>query len=283
MVNPSKTTSDFNQKNIIYYMLIQTLFNEKKTVSLSVSLFGAQITAGEINGDQIFFLSNTTSLEGPLPIRGGAPVCFPHFGKGTMMPDGLERKPSHGEVRQQIWNVKEKTNSRLILSLSSSEMTQNLETEITYETLENEISAQWIVRNNSDESVTFQAALHSYLKVSHVHDVTIKGLGNTYLDNLFNLSRKNDSPEIFSASSTPIDRVYIAPESEIEIADSRRVIQLKHKGFFNSVVWNPGRDHTLKDLSSWENFICVESCAVTPAPVLMPHNVWHGSLSVSVL
>lgn len=264
-------------------MLIQTLFNEKKTVSLSVSLFGAQITAGEINGNQIFYLSKTTTLEGPLPIRGGAPVCFPHFGKGTMMPDGLERKPSHGEVRQQIWEIKEKTNSRLVLFLSSSSMTQNLETEITYETLEDEITAQWTVTNNSNEPVTFQAALHSYFNVSHVHDVKIKGLGNSYLDNLFNLSRKDDSPEIFSASPTPIDRVYLTPQPEIEIADAQRVIRLMHKGFFNSVVWNPGIDHTLKDLSSWQNFICVESCAVTPAPIILPNDVWQGSLSLSVL
>src|SRR5579862_4224582 len=69
-----------------------------------VSTFGGQILSWS-KGDVpiVFENADRAVLDGATPYRGGAPICFPHFGHGTLMPLGTVLKPQHGGARTATW------------------------------------------------------------------------------------------------------------------------------------------------------------------------------------
>ena len=92
--------------------------------------------------------------------------------------------------------------------------------------------------------------------------------GNRNLDNLLGLTEQR---EIDSSMPhpTPFDRVYLDAESRQELTFEEHRIDIARGGCTGAVLWNPGKDHEIKDLGS-PNFVCVGSGVISPSKSLSP-------------
>src|SRR5262249_21756743 len=97
------------------------------------------------------------------------------------------------------------------------------------------------VENRSEESFTFEEALHTYLLVGDVRRVSVTGLGGAiYHDKTDDMKRKilnADDPKLTGAT----DRVFLDTRATCPVTDpvlARRVVTEKTSSA-TTVVWNP--------------------------------------------
>jgi glucose-6-phosphate 1-epimerase len=240
---------------------------------VKVSSFGGQILSWMKGDDPIVFENaGRAVLDGATPYRGGAPVCFPHFGQGTLMPLGTVLKPQHGGARTAIWKseVRDSENA-VVLSTEQRSSDGYGPTEFSLELiyrLSDELSISATVRNVGDNEAPFQLAIHTYWATSAPANAVAEGLGNRYLDNLFGLAEHTE-PDSAVPHPTPVDRVYIDATQDLVLTVERHRIMIETIGCSEAVLWNPGTNHTISDLGS-PDFICLESGLIVPAKRLSP-------------
>jgi len=200
------------------------------------------------------------------PVRGGIPVCWPWFG------DHPENPQSHGFVRNRLWNLKktavEGGNVVLVFTISDTSETRLLwdhafELTLTV-TMGERLSLDLVTQNRDSKPFSLTQGLHTYLHVSDIDSVTIRGLeGYYYLDKLRGFTRDYQDDVIRFAGE--FDRIYLGTSSEVlvEDPDVNRVIHVTKAGSHSTVVWNPWADKAdaFVDMAreEYDQMVCVEA------------------------
>jgi glucose-6-phosphate 1-epimerase len=254
-------------------------------------LHGAHVTSWHPAGaaDDRLYLSPLAHFAPGTSIRGGVPVCFPQFAdQGTL--------PIHGFARDMAWelvaagvdpNGAAYGELRLVDSVGTRALWPHaFACEIKILALGPVLTVELAVTNTGAGSFAFTTALHSYLRVADVRQVSIEGLaGARYRDK--NL-RENDvaetAPEI--AVDRPLDRVYRVVPDRVVVREPHRRLGVHASGTTDTVVWNPGpQDTPSGDLPAdgWRSFLCVEAAVASTSITLAPGQHWRGSQTLTAL
>lgn len=257
--------------------LLRLAVDHERFGAAEVYLHGAHVTGWTPpGGAPVLWLSAQSHFRADAAIRGGVPICFPWFGAGP----ADDRTPSHGYARLRDWRlasvIEEDDGVTLAFELPAAD--GDLPLEATYlVTVGVALGLALEVRNAGEEAVTFEEALHTYLAVSDVRQVTVEGLdGARYLDRL-------GGPEPVVQESGAIrftaetDRIYVETDAAVVVADpgAGRRITVTKSGSSNTVVWNPWADKARGmadfDDDEWPGMVCVETANVrTGAVALAP-------------
>ncbi len=231
---------------------------------------GAQVvTWTPAGGDPVLWLSPLAQLDSSRAIRGGVPVVFPWFGSG---PSG-DRSPAHGFARLNSWRAspveRHADAVTMTLSLDSHVVTDEAfpfgySAALTV-TAGEELRIELTVSNTGSESFTFEEALHTYLAVGDVRQVSIDGLdGVDYRDQAAGAATSRARQSGAVRFDGEVDRVY-RYGGELQLVDPvlRRALVITTTGSASTVVWNPAeaRGATMSDIGPrhWTEFACIEA------------------------
>jgi glucose-6-phosphate 1-epimerase len=236
------------------------------------------------SGESHLFLSEKAILAPGVAVRGGVPVIFPQFaGAGPL--------PKHGFARTAAWSLSAPT----LLDDGRAEVRATLTHESASHPLwphryvatlvvtlgGNALRCELRVCNTSDAPFAFTAALHTYLAVSDIADVAVRGLaGCTYADTADGGTVKHQGDEAVRFAGE-VDRNYFATSAELTLHDGAHTTRIQQMGFADTVVWNPGAALCagMKDLASdgYRRFVCVEAAAIQQPVSLAPGAAWWGA------
>jgi glucose-6-phosphate 1-epimerase len=247
-----------------------------------IYLQGAHVSHWTPRGQRpVLFVNSKSLFTHGKAIRGGVPIIFPWFGpRGDGKP-----VPAHGFARWMEWSIestalRENGNVEATLVLAPSDTTRafgydgfHLRFRVTVgSALEMELET----RNEGTGSFTYEEALHTYLAVGDIKQVSVSGLeGTTYIDKTDGFRRKNvDNEPIRIAKET--DQVHLNTKATCVVEDpvwSRRIV-IEKSGSHSTVLWNPWIEKTrsMSDMApdDWKEMICVETSNVADNSVHLP-------------
>ncbi|MBL8404867.1 MAG: D-hexose-6-phosphate mutarotase [Dechloromonas sp.] len=250
--------------------------------SAVVSTLGAQVLSWITpDGRERLFLSDKAVFDGTRVIRGGIPVCWPQF-------SGLGDLPKHGFVRTLPWQVGARRGgdgyALLTMELADDERTRALwphafRLELTVMLEADRIDLELCVANTGDAAFSFTGALHTYLRVVQVEDVTLEGLyGHNYRDAAKGDAIVRDSGTHIAVEAE-MDRVYRQVRRPQLLQAGNLSLAIQGQGFPDVVIWNPWVDQcaALADMPAdgWRHMLCVEAAAEQPV-VVAAGDEWYG-------
>ena len=254
-----------------------------KGSSAIISKLGGQVLSWLTpDGREHLYLSENAVFDGSVAIRGGIPVCFPQF-------SNLGNLPKHGFLRTRQWAVESERcaddYALVTLAISDDAATRALwpysfTAEITLMLEVDRIDVEFCVTNTGDAPFDFTGALHSYLRVVQVEDVSLEGLyGHHYRDAANSNQIVRDSG-IELTIDREVDRVYHDVQRGQKLNAGNLSLSLENQGFPDVVVWNPWVElcAELKDMPAdgWKQMLCVEA-AVVQQPITLPAGEeWYG-------
>ena len=226
----------------------------------TLSLYGGQLLGYTPHGGQpLFYLSPTALLQPGKAIRGGVPLCWPWFGK-----HGSDAsQPQHGVARTALWTVNAIARSELGFHVKLNgprhgELSSSLSL-----VLGDSVDMALTTRNHGKTVATVSAALHSYIAVGDIRQVSLAGLENAPLHD-----KLSDSHGTLPASpwrfEGPTDAV-VASGAATVLHDAawQRTVSIKPSGSDSTVVWTPwaAGAAALADMpdDGWQHFVCVEA------------------------
>lgn len=242
---------------------------------------GAHAWAWQPEGHRpVLWMSRKSAFEEGNPIRGGVPICFPWFGPGR---DG-NQQPAHGFARISTWERvgEQRANGTLQVTYRLDETVSGdqpqwphpyrAEYTVTFDATE--LTLELTVTNTGEEAITYEEALHTYLAVGNVREVSIDGLaGSRYLDKVAGEWREQDGVVTISEET---DRVYLS-DAALTLHDPvlERTLTIAKEGSATTVVWNPWIDkaEAMPDFGDdeWPGMICIEAAnALDDAVTLEP-------------
>ena len=242
--------------------------------SAKVALHGAHLFEWTPTGqDPVIYNSPDAIYKQGKAIRGGVPICWPWFNAHPTDPD----LPSHGFVRNRFWELESITESgegeSCVATTIHLELKYNDEIEKLWPfpfTLKAriEVGAEAKITieatNDSDKQMVVGGALHTYLSVGQIDQVSITGLeGSSYIDTAGPEARRTQTGPIKISEET--DRIYQNTEGAITLHDSvlNRKIEVTREGSKSAVVWNPWIEKAkgLGDLpdEAYRDFVCIEA------------------------
>lgn len=250
-----------------------------------VLLYGGHLVSWKpAGGEERLYMSDKAIFQLGTPVRGGVPVCFPQFGNTGPL-------PQHGFVRTRMW---EKVAARAgddfamaALRITDSEETRAIwphafQAELSIGVTNARIDIEFEVENTGDQAFEFAVALHTYLRVKEVEEVSLEGLRGQRYRNLLN----KDSVEevVDTGTAVVIDRettrLYYETENPLLLREHRRSLGINAESMPDTVVWNPW-EHTcatIADLpaNGFRRFLCVEAGAIQKPVQLAPAESWWG-------
>jgi glucose-6-phosphate 1-epimerase len=135
----------------------------------------------------------------------------------------------------------------------------------------------------------FEEALHAYLQLGDIHQVSVEGLAGTeYLDKTDNFRRttQNDPSITFTGET---DRPYLNTTAPVTLVDSAlgRRLRVAKKNSNTTVLWNPAAALSAKlaDLGpeDWRHFACIETAnAAENAVDLAPGQAHTMEMQLSI-
>ncbi len=250
-----------------------------------VALNGAHVMEWTPAGHSpVLYLSPDAILAEGKAIRGGIPICWPWF---NAHPTDAS-KPMHGIARNRPWTLvraDEKTDHvTLLFKLESDEATQELWPQDFRCYLGISIGAALEVtlmtENTGSESFSVAEALHTYLTVGDIKQISIVGLHDTpYLDTVGERTLRHQTGDVTFEGE--VDRQYHSTAGVVihDPALSRKLIVDK-LGSSTTVVWNPWieKSKRLADLpdEAFHNFLCVEAANAGDATVTVQPGGSHA-------
>lgn len=252
----------------------------------SVALHGGHVLRWvPAGGEDQLYLSPRSGYAAGQAIRGGVPVIFPQFSdRGPL--------PRHGFARTRAWERVVPTGAEdpacVTLQLTASPATrqiwpQDFVLELQVQVGGDALTMTLSCRNTGATPLSFQAALHTYLRVADLADATLQGLdGQTFWDALSGTHQQQAGVIRFGAGDQ--DRIYPWPGSPLFLAPAGpsggRALRIEQQGFADVVVWNPGaaRCAALADMppDGWRQMVCVEAAQIHAPIVLAPGARWQG-------
>ena len=230
-------------------------------------LHGAHVSRFQPAGSEsVLWMSESSCFESDKPIRGGVPICFPWFG-----PHPSDAKaPGHGWARLTEWDlvgcgILDDGGVSLDLRTKSTDFELSFRVEFSKSlrmVLSVELSAGTIA------SRRFEEALHTYLSVGDIHQVSISGLESVgYLDKVGVLTKRDASSEPIQFSQET-DRVYNDTIANCVLNDPQlgRTITVRKAGSLSTVIWNPWieKSERMPDFgdNEWTGMVCIETANV---------------------
>ena len=269
-------------EEIEFHGIAALRLNGPRGASAVVSKLGAQVLSWVTpDGRERLFLSDKADFDSSFAIRGGIPVCWPQFA-------GLGELPKHGFVRTLPWQVSAQRGgddyALLTLELADDATTRALwphafRLELTVMLETDRLDLELSVNNTGDSAFAFTGALHSYLRVVQVEDVTLEGLyGHDYRDAAKGNVVVRD-PGTHIAVEGEMDRVYRRVKRPQLLQAGNLSLAIQGQGFPDVVVWNPWVDKcaTLADMPAdgWRHMLCVEAVAEQRV-VVAAGDEWYG-------
>ncbi len=236
----------------------------------SIALQGAHIATFQPKGEQpVIWLSKLARFVPGKSIRGGVPICWPWFGPHAT--DG--KLPGHGYARTVMWDVLETKalpdgSTFLRFGLIENDTTRaqwphacSVQLEAT---VGKALRVELVTRNTGNAAFQLGEALHTYLHISDVGQMAIRGLESCeYLDKVNDFSRFKQQNGIVIESE--VDRVYVHTAADCVIEDKglKRAIRIAKQGSQSTVVWNPWTEKADKmgdfGQDGHRGMVCVES------------------------
>jgi glucose-6-phosphate 1-epimerase len=250
-------------------------------------LQGAHLSHWTPSGQRpVLFVSPKSLFVRGKAIRGGVPIIFPWFGpRGDGQPG-----PAHGFARTMEWAVEGATlldggNVEIALTLAPNDITRGYGYSAFHLRLRVTIGAELEIelnaRNDGDEPLICEEALHAYFAVGDVRQVSVTGLaGTTYIDKTDGFKRKTLGSEPLTITKET-DQVHVNTQATCVVHDpvwKRRIIVAK-SGSDSTVVWNPWIDKTrgMSDMAAgdWPEMLCVETANAADNAVHLPPGASH--------
>jgi len=255
-------------------------------VTAEISLYGAQVTRWKPAGaEEVLFVSEKSYWEVGHAIRGGIPVCFPWFGDKA----DDAKAPKHGFVRTREWrlNSLNALDDGSVTLVCITENDASTRTNWPHEycvayriTAGARLRLELTVINRGKSPMRFEEALHTYLRVGRVEDVTIAGLdGSSYLDKTDRFRERVQTGEVTITRET--DRIYLNSSGPVDVNDQAlgRTVRTEKVNSETTVVWNPWSEQAAKlpDLANddWRGMLCVEACNVQSAAIQLDPGEEH--------
>lgn len=241
---------------------LPVLVIKHKTCSAAVSLQGAHLLFWQPSTETtpVIWLSKKANFKKEVAIRGGVPVCWPWFGK---LGD-----PMHGFARLVEWKLdsckEDNKGVDLTLSLTNNQQTERFFTKPFHVWLTIHVGQTCEVTLSCQGDFEATSALHTYLGINNIHDVIVKGLGDSYQERL----PVENKPAIQGQLTVnqEVDRIYTNADDVITIADGKRTIKLTNVNASDVVTWNPWIDKAkaMADFADeeYQSMVCVESCRI---------------------
>ena len=251
--------------------------------SAVVSQLGAQVLSWITpDGRERLFLSEKAVFDGSVAIRGGIPVCFPQFASQGKL-------PKHGFVRTRPWTVSARRAGEdyalLTLECADDAATQALwphafRLELTVMLEADRLDLELCVANTGDCAFDFTTALHTYLRVVQVEDVSLEGLyGHDYRDAVLDNAVKRETGTELTVDRE-IDRVYRNIRRPQLLHAANLSLTVQQQGFPDTVVWDPwvGQCANLSDMPAdgWRHMLCIEAAAADTPQQLAAGDEWYG-------
>jgi D-hexose-6-phosphate mutarotase len=236
-----------------------------------VYLQGAHVARFQPKGARpLLWMSAASRFEPGKPLRGGVPICFPWFGPKA----GASDAPLHGYARILPWTVAGVTLEpdgalRAVLELMTEAAARGgFPRELSLSlavTVARSLRMDLTVRNVGGAPATFEEALHSYLAVSDVRTIRIRGLECAgYVDKTAGMGHRPPSGAPI-AIEAETDRVYTGTTGTVTVEDPgwQRSIVVAKQGSATTVVWNPwvAKAKAMPDFGDdeWTGMVCVET------------------------
>jgi D-hexose-6-phosphate mutarotase len=133
---------------------------------------GAYLTnLSDDNGDLLFPKRNLTTPDGATKLRGGCHICLPNFGPGGNSP-----QPQHGFGRTSLWEVTDKTEDNILLTLlEGGEGYRDMTSVLTYQLADSMLMVTCELTNNGTVPLRVAPAFHPYFSLTGEKEVEIDG------------------------------------------------------------------------------------------------------------
>ncbi|MBY4677238.1 D-hexose-6-phosphate mutarotase [Marinobacterium arenosum] len=199
-------------------------------------------------------------------LRGGVPLCWPWFGNHPSDPS----QPPHGLARTALWDIEtvhlDQHGGRWRLS-PQTPLWPGLQLSQFVDVVDGQLSIRLETLNQSDRAVTISQALHSYLAVSDLSQVALRGLqGCDYVDKLQQMAAGRQAGAI--RIDGEIDRIFSHRDDGLLVDPGwRRAIRIGKANSGSTVVWNPaGAAALMADvgLAQASRFVCIEAANTGP-------------------
>jgi glucose-6-phosphate 1-epimerase len=265
---PTLTTLS-NNVTIVEHEQIKLVRVIHDKATAAISLFGGHIVSFTPAGQtDLLWMSTKTAYDAKTAMRGGIPLCWPWFGKIA--------NPGHGFARIQEWSLVEHRESDegvvVTLGLSANDATRAIWpyefSLLLHVAISDALEVKLEVKNTDEKAWTFSSALHTYLNVGDINQVSTTGMGPEYIDKLQD-SKVCQGSDTLQLTDT-IDRVYTQPEAEIVVTDLalQRKLIVKNSGHNAAVLWNPwaAGSQSMADMADdgYLTMFCVESTIHSP-------------------
>lgn len=245
-----------------------------------IALQGAQLLEFTPRDSQpVIWLSEQAKFKRGQSIRGGIPVCWPWFGDLARNPEAVRSgvrhadAPAHGLVRAQDWlldSVAEgPTGTRIVLRYPGGPIpgwTHTAELTLTI-TIGATLQLQLHTRNTGTTPLTLSQALHTYLALSDIEQVEIRGLeGTPYIDTLQDWQEFRQQGPVHARGE--VDRIYRQVPAHIQLFDAgwQRTLHLRMRNSATAVIWNPhiAKAQRLSQFApdAWQRMLCIETANV---------------------
>jgi glucose-6-phosphate 1-epimerase len=255
-----------------------------------ISRLGAQVLSWRpAGGAERLYLSERAVLDGSGPIRGGVPLVFPQFANGGPL-------PAHGFARNRVWAVQAPAGA---MPASTARFTLQGDVDepaawphafgcvFTVQLAGPVLVMRLEVSNRGAAPFSFQAALHTYLRVDDLPLLRVQGLADAAYRDRSAGDRPGRQAEAELALQGDVDRIYSPAPRQVAVCEPGRVIRIGlNGGFGDLVVWNPGAERCARvpDLppDGYRHFVCVEAARIVLPVELQPGHSWWGEQQLAV-
>jgi len=249
-----------------------------------VCAYGAHLTSWRTaDGIERLFTSSTSEFRPGVAIRGGVPIIFPQFAD-------LGSLPKHGFARTAQWqrvSVANEPGDTAAFRLRDNEATRAIwphafVVDYAIALSDESLRLTLSIRNTGVDACAFTAALHTYLRVQDIDQVTINGLqGLRYSDSAAGGAMVDETAAEVRINGE-VDRIYFSAQQPISVNQAgQRAIVCRVEGFADAVIWNPGatKGAALTDLEAdgYRRMLCIEAAAIGKPVVLQPGATWRGT------
>lgn len=247
--------------------------------SALVALHGAHVLSWiPTDGRERLFLSERAIFDGQAAIRGGIPLVFPQFAERGPL-------PKHGFARTTAWTFRGIDDDAALFDLADdgtcfAGWPHPFRARLRLQLTPTQLSVTLEIANTGDTPFAFTAALHTYLRVADIANVTLEGLqGCDYEDsaNGGTLHREHNYEVTFDGE---VDRIHGDVVAPLLLVDGNENLAIEQEGFGDVVTWNPGEQLAARigDLSPGyhRHFVCVEAAQIVQPVVLAPGETWTG-------
>jgi glucose-6-phosphate 1-epimerase len=211
----------------------------------------------------VLFMSQQALYMPGKALRGGIPICFPWFNSHPSDPS----LPAHGWARTSVWNLvqTQKVDGQIEVALGLAKDGFDLIYRIS---MGETFMVALEVRNAADVPLDYEIALHTYLSLGSIENVSIAGdLENCeHYDQLTQKLHEPEKQRIRFVQET--DRIYYGQASRIVLDDPawQRSIQIDSLGSQATVVWNPWIDKS-KRMADFGDLEYLQMCCIETANV----------------